>query len=125
MKRHRSQLIALVCGLALLGFCILYQSPSQISGAREWLRILSNAALAPGVLFVGVSALSWIAGEGMFDGIRYSISSLLARLRRQVKCYASYFDYTRREKKKSGQPMLLPGLFFLAAAVLLTLLYGL
>lgn len=125
MKRHGGQLIALLCGLALWAGCIWYQSPAQGAGAREWIRILSNGALIPGVLFLGVSGLTWIAGDGQFDGIRYSMSSLLARLRGEKKPYATYFDYTRREKKRGGYPLLAPGAFFLAAAVVLTLLYHL
>ena len=100
MRRRLGQLIALLCGIALFLINLLYQQPSEISGAREWLRILSNAALLPGVLFSGISAMIRISGEGLFDGIRYTMSSMIARLRGVDKKYASYFDYTRREKKK-------------------------
>ena len=124
MRRHLGQLIALLCGAAMFLISLFYQEPSRISGAREWLRIASNAALLPGVLFVGLSAMIRISGEGLFDGLRYTMSSMMARLRGVDKQYASYYDYTRREKKKKvGSPMLLPGLFFLATAILLTLLY--
>ena len=124
MRRRLGQLIALLCGIALFLINLLYQQPSEISDAREWLRILSNAALLPGVLFSGISAMIRISGEGLFDGIRYTMSSMIARLRGVDKKYASYFDYTRREKKKkAGDPLLLPGLLFLAAAILLTLCY--
>ena len=124
MKRHLGQLIALLCGIAMFLASLFYQEPSRISGVREWLRIASNAALLPGVLFVGLSAMMRISGEGVFDGIRYTMTSMIARLRGVDKQYASYFDYIRREKKKkAGDPLLLPGLFFLAAAVVMTLLY--
>ena len=124
MRRHLGKLIALLCGALLFVLSLLYQKPAQISGAREWLRILSNACLLPGVLLSGLSALLRISGEGLFDGLRYTMSSLLARLRGVDKKYASYFDYTRREKKqRGGDPLLLPGLFFLATAILLTILY--
>ena len=124
MRRQMGKLIALLCGAVLFLLSLLYQRPAQISGAREWLRILSNAALLPGVLLSGLSVLLRISGEGLFDGLRYTMSSLLARLRGVDKKYASYFDYTRREKKqRAGDPLLLPGLFFLAAAILLTILY--
>lgn len=125
MKRRLGQLIALLCGLALFLACVLYQDPSsQAPETKEWLRILSNAALIPGVLFVGLSAMVRIAGDGLFDGVKYTLSSLVARMRGVEKQYASYYDYTRREKKKSAAyPMLLPGVFFLVAAIVLTLLY--
>lgn len=124
MRRHTGKLIALLIGSVLWLACVLYQKPPQVSGVREWFRILSNGALIPAVLFLGVSGLTWIAGEGMFDGIRYSMSSLLRRVRGMEKQYPSFYDYTQREKKRSAYPMLLPGMFFMAAAVVLTLLYG-
>ncbi len=126
MKRHRGRLIALLCGFALWLIGVLYQGLPQGSNAREWFRVLSNGALIPGVLLVGISGMTWIAGEGLFDGIKYTLSSMKSRIWGQEKRYASYYDYTRREKKKgSSYPMLLPGLFFLTAAIILTLLYNL
>ncbi len=125
MKRHMGRLTALLCGLALWLLCVLYQGLPQTPGAKEWFRVLSNGALIPGVLFVGISGMAWIAGEGLFDGIKYSMSSMMARMRGHDKRYATYYDYTRREKEAPSFPMLLPGLAFLAAAVILTLLYHL
>lgn len=124
MKRHLGQLIALLCGLALFLISLLYQDPFQVSGFREWFRILSNAALIPGVLLAGISGMMWISGEGLFNGIKYSINSLVARMLGHEKRYASYYDYIRREKKKRpAYPMLLPGVLFLAAAIVFNLLY--
>ncbi len=125
MKRHWGRPAALVCGCVLWLLCVLYQGLPQTPDIREWSRVLSNGALIPGVLFVGVSGMTWIAGEGMFDGIRYSVSSMMAHLRGREKRYATYFDYVRREKDAPSFPLLLPGVAFLAAAVVFTLLYHL
>lgn len=124
MSRHLGKLIALLCGLALWGVSVVYQAPTPRMALREWYRILSNGALIPGTLFLGLSALARISEEGLFDGLKYSLSSLAAHFRGEAKRYASYYDYTRRDRKKSASfPMLFPGLFFLAMAVILTLLY--
>lgn len=123
MKRHLGKLIALLCGLVLWLIGVLYQGLPETSDASEWARIISNGALIPGVLFTGFSGLSWIAGDGLFDGLKYSLGTMLVHLKGGEKKYASYYDYTRREKKRGGYPMLLPGLFFLAVAAVLTLLY--
>lgn len=123
MKRHLGRLISLLCGLALWIIGVSYQGLPQTAAASEWFRILSNGALIPGILFLGISGLTWISGEGLFDGIRYSMSTLLKRLQGKNKRYGSYYDYTQREKKRPSYPMLLPGLLFLAAAVILTVLY--
>lgn len=123
MKRHMGQLTALLCGLALWFGAVMYQKPLQLSGVREWMRVLSNGALVPGVLFVGISGLVWIAGEGLFDGIRYSMSRMKSQFFGRNKNY-SFYDYTRREKKHgSSYPMLIPGLLFLALSVVLTVLF--
>lgn len=124
MKRHFGQLIALLIGLLLWGISLVYQAPIHGMGVREWCRILSNAALIPGVLFLGLSAMLRISEEGIFDGLRYSLSSLMAHFRGDTKRYATYYDYIHRARKKSASyPMFLPGLFFLAIAVIMALLY--
>lgn len=124
MKRYRGKLIALLCGLVLWILIVVYQSPDPTAGAQEWCRVLSNGALVPGVLFLGLGLLAWIAGSGQFDAIRYTFSNLLTHLRGAEKQYATYYDYLHREKKKGdSSPLILPGLLFLTIAVVLTLLY--
>lgn len=124
MKRWMGCLIAFACGLVLGVFSILYQIPSKADGMKEWLRVLSNGALVPGVLFSGISLLAWISGDGLFDAVRYTVSSMVAQFRGEKKQYATYYDYLRREKKRNAfNPLLLPGVFFLACAIILTLIY--
>lgn len=123
MKRYIGKLAALAFGLVLLVFSVIYQKPYAGSGTREWVRILSNSALVPGILLTGIGLLARISDEGFFDGIRYSMSTMLTHVRRREKKYDSFYDYMRREKKKSSNPLLLPGLLYLAAAVVLTVLY--
>lgn len=124
MKRHLGQLIALLFGLVLWGISIVYQAPAPGIDLQEWCRILSNAALIPGILLLGLTGMLRISEEGVFDGLRYSLSSLFAHFRGDTKRYPSYYDYIHRERKQRvSYPMLLPGLFFLVMAILLTLLY--
>ena len=124
MRRHLGLFVALACGFGLFAASVLYQEPGQETDWMDWCRILSNAALIPGVLFSGISALSWIAGEGMIDGIKYATSSLLARIRGTEKRYATYLDYLKRSRRKGpGAGLLFTGLFFLGVAVLFTGLF--
>lgn len=123
MKRYAARLTALLCGLILLIISLLYQDAGHITNAKDWIRIFSNASLVPGVLLTGLGLIVRIAEEGIFDGIKYAISSIRAHLHNSSKRYASYYDYMHREKKKSANPLLLPGLFYLAAAIILTILY--
>lgn len=125
MRRWFKLAAILIGGFGLCVFGVAYQGPSEAGDPVSWCRVLSNATLIPGVLFSGVSALAWIAGEGTFDGIRYSMSSLLARIRGTDKRYATYLDYLRREKRKGtgGRLLLIVGLAFLGTSVLFTILY--
>lgn len=138
LKRHKGQLAALALGLVLLIFSVINQKSSleagfdvvsgpetQIAlGVKDWILILGNSALVPGVLLTGLGAIVRISDEGFFDGIKYSMSSILTHLRGDKKRYASYYDYSKREKKKSGgNPLLMPGLFYLVMAVILTIAF--
>lgn len=125
MRRHLGKLIALLCGLALCLGTAFYRGVPPDSGAGEWLRVLSDGALIPAVLFIGLSLLVRIAGDGQFDGIKYTMSNLLTHIRGGEKRYATYYDYMQREKKKrTGSSLMLPGLFFLAVSIVLALLYS-
>lgn len=123
MKRHLGQWIVFLIGLVLLLINVFYQGLP--SAARDWYRVLSNAALVPGALLLGVGLLMWISDEGFFDGIRYSISTIFTHLRGTEKKYASYYAYSQRKRKKSGaSSFLLPGLIFFLFSVLMLVLYS-
>lgn len=122
-KIQPGRLLALACGGVIWFVGVWYQGIPETEDIREWFRILSNGALIPGVLFVGISVLSWIAGDGLFDGLKYCMDTMMIHLTGGKKKYGSYYDYTQRKKKHGNYPMLLPGAFFLGAAVVLTLLY--
>lgn len=123
MKRHLGRLIVFLIGLALFLVNVFYQGLP--SAARDWFRVLSNAALVPGVLLSGLGLLMRISDDGFFDGIRYSISSMISHLKGTQKKYPSFYEYSQRQRKKSGAfDLLLPGLIFLAVAVGMLLLYN-
>lgn len=124
MKRYAGTLAALVCGLALMILCFFWQDPGAISGTRERLRILSNAALVPGVLLTGIGGLVKISDEQFFDGIKYTMHRIASHLRREPGRHASYYEYTHRERRRgNARPLLLAGFFFLILAVILTVLF--
>lgn len=123
-KFHISFIISWSFGFLLLLFSIFYQDLSRLSGIKDWLRILSNAALVPGVLLTGISVLVKISEEGIFDGAKYAVSSIFSHLRKNPKPYASYYEYMRREKKKGNiTSFLFSGLFYLILAICFTLFY--
>lgn len=116
--------IALLVGALMFVAGILFQDAGQINGIREWMKAFSNAALLSGVLLTGIGLLTLISGDGFFDGIKYATSSIWADLRKEKKRYATYYDYKKREKKKSGASSLLfPGVFYLLLSVFFTIVY--
>lgn len=124
MKRHMGKLISFLIGLLIFVFGLWFQDVSQIHDIREWMKVLSNAALFSGVLLTGIGLLVLISEEGIFDGIRYTISSLWASLRNEKKRYATYYDYIKREKKRSkASSMLIPGVCYLLFAVIFTIVF--
>lgn len=124
MKRYAGTITAFFCGLILLILSLLWQDKSVVSGAKEWIRICSNAALVPGVLLTGLGLLARIADEHFFDGIKYATASLISHLQGKPRRHAGFYDYLHREKKKSpALSLLLPGFFYLALAVTLTALF--
>lgn len=124
MKRHMGRLTGFLVGLFLLIAGILFQDTGQINGVKEWLKVVSNAALLSGVLLTGIGLLVIISGEGLFDGIKYATSSIWADLRNVKKRYATYYDYMKREKKKSGaSSLMIPGVFYLLLSVILTIAF--
>lgn len=124
MKRYTSVLAAGTVGFILLIFSVFYQDIGNAEGTADRIRILSNAALVPGVLLTGTGLIARISEEGIFDGMKYAISSLMSHLRNESKHSASYYDYLQREKKKGGlRGLFLPGIFYLVSAAVLTFLY--
>lgn len=131
---HKGQLAALAFGLVLLIFGVINQMSNLEAGAdigveivpgvKDWILILSNSALVPGVLLTGLGVIVRISEEGFFDGIKYSMSTIFTHVRGSQKRYDSFYDYTKREKKKSGgNPLFLPGVFYLTVAVILTAVF--
>lgn len=124
MRKYAGIITAAVCGCILMILSILWQDLETATGIKDWILILSNASLVPGVLLTGLGLIVRIADENTFDGMKYSISSIISHMKGEPKHYATYYDYLQREKKKNSTlPLILPGLFFLAAAIVLTLLY--
>ncbi len=114
----------IAAGALIVGLSLLWQGLENARTAADWLRMLSNSALLAGVILAGIGALAWVSDEHFFDGIKYSVSSLVCRLRGKPKRYATYYDYIHREKTKGGGfSMIVPGLVFLGIAVLFTVLY--
>ncbi len=122
--RYTGYIISFLCGTGLLILGLAWQDLHAVSGSRDWVRVFSNAALFPGVMLTGAGLLVWIEEEGLFEGIKYAISSMFIHKKGEPKRYADYYAYIHRERKAYGTASLLvPGGGFLLAALVLTAVY--
>lgn len=125
-KYHRVLLVSFLAGVAAACAISLWQS-----GFRAPLAAWSNGFFAAAVLWCGAGLLLLISLFGGFDSFGY-ISyrlrrSFSRRTREQNPAQESYYDYTRRRREEKWDKFissvaLLPGIFYLAVAVVLTVL---
>lgn len=117
MRRWLSYIIAAAAGLLIMIFSVFIQD-LELESAADWMRLLSNAALVPGVLMCGFGIMALIAGEGIFDGLKYTVSSMWTHVRGGKKKYDSYYEYSKRSRKEQSVGFLLvPGAAYLAMAL--------
>ena len=93
---------------------------------------LCDAFFVPAVLFLGIGALVWASDKGAFDGLRYSVSSLI-NLHKPVgkgldwKEKESFQEYIERKHKKSEKKtknhFFIIGAIFLILAIILLIVY--
>lgn len=118
MRRYAGLIAASAAGLLVMVGCVFLQGASPQS-ASEWMLVLSNAALVPGVAMTGIGALAAISGEGIFDAMKYTFSAIWTHLRGGKLKYDSYYAYTKREHKpkQSMGFLIIPGVVLLAIAL--------
>lgn len=125
MKKH---LIAIVVGLFISLMTFLAQGLFLGPDTQQSYRILSDGFFLSGVLLAGTGLLSWIAGKGQFTGIRYLGHWLGTTLGwgYPKKRPMGYYEYRQQQSQRSigSGFLLLPGLGFLALAVVFLLLFN-
>ncbi len=120
--------IATLIGLLMLFLTLELQDWSGIADAQEKIRILADAFTIPGVTITLFGVLVIIANDGMFYGLSYVFSYAFRMLIPGAdKTHERYGDYVARKResdKVTGFGFLfVVGGVFLAAAVVLTVLY--
>ena len=121
--------IATLAGGTLAYLTAVLHGYAEATTLVERYRILADAFTIPGVVIFLMGVLVWIAGEGAFQGLAYSLSwafrSLIpfGRSGKQEK----YYDYVERQKQK-GKPsgyafLFVVGGAFLAVAIVFIILF--
>lgn len=103
---------------------------AQAQAAVDRYRILADAFTIPGLFLILLGALVWVARQGTFDGLRYSLGYVFKRL---IPFGATdkpekYYDYVEKRKEKRKQSgsyayLFVVGGAFMAAAILFMILF--
>lgn len=122
--------VGIVCGIGLL-MGVLYLAMIGYFGdsyTGTGTKAFSDACLMPGVVLTVVGILSWVASKGFFDLAGYATYSLFGffipqQHHKEGKSLSLYeYKVKRDEKGRYWLPqVLLPGLLFLAASIVIAL----
>lgn len=115
--------IGTVCALALSWGRGLFSA----ADARDVLRILCDGFFVVGGLLLAWGGIVWSSNGGAFDGLSWSVKTLIWRVRPDYDdVKQSFAEYREQREKKARSPRttLLSGLILVAAATLLLIVYS-
>ena len=115
--------------LLAIGLCVWLENPFAAENAKELVGNLSDCFTVPGIVFLGIGGLTWVAHMGGFDSFGYIFSNFSLHnlwTTKAKKKYQSFYDY-KQEKEEKGRPWLshfaVLGAASLAVGILLLIVY--
>lgn len=125
--------ILLLIALAIvLTICGINGMLTEKLEPREEIKVLCDAFFVPGVVFIGISGLAWASDMGAFDGLGYSVSTMINTHMPAGKGLnwhkkETYEEYKERkhapEKKKKLKASFVMGVAMLALAIIFFIVY--
>lgn len=118
-------LIAFLVATAIFFTVISIRNIFTLTDRQKIIGALSDGFTIPGVLFICLGLLVWLANLGSFHGIGYVMKHLFTMLiPLSKKNHETYADYIETRKKTNGFSFLfIIGGFFLSLGILFLLLY--
>ncbi len=129
-RQQRRYLIASLAGIAMVVAVLLTRKTFGKLDGQAILQDLSDAFFVPGVLIISMGGLMFVAENGVFDMLNFSIRKVITLVRGQKyreEQPKTYYDYVQAQdaKPRTGFGYLLKvGAAFLVLAVIFTLLYA-
>lgn len=128
LKRLVSILVTVGIGLVIAAWAAKMRGLTAFTPFPLKLRYASDGCFTAAVILGGIGTLAMIASTGFFDIFAYGISSLWSHISSIWRGYehVRYYDYKAMRAEKRGKGLafiLIIGLSFLAASVLLLFLY--
>lgn len=116
-----------IAGALTIAFLAL-QGFDEANSTEMRLRLLADAFTIPGVIFMLVAGLVWVASDGFFDGLTYGLRWCARTLIPFTRIPdEKYYDYKMRKKEKRARGysfIFFTGLgFFVVAIVFIVLFY--
>lgn len=126
-QRITNSIIFGVLGLVIALIYYTTNIPSDKT-VTNYLKVLSDSCLIPGVIVLCMYVLTLVSKEGIFDGLTYSFKYVVNKFvpSRKVLEDESYYDYKKEkaEKRKSSYvEALVVSIFFICLSILFYLLY--
>ena len=124
--------LLLIALAVVLTVCEINGLLTEKLAPRDVMKVLCDAFFVSGVVFLGISGLAWASDMGAFDGIGYSISTMINThmpAGRGLNWHKkeSYEEYKERkhapEKKKKLKASFIMGAFMLALAIVFLVVY--
>ena len=126
-KKALPYIISGAVGIIIFIIIICTKAIWNAEGAKDVMRILSDAFFVPGVLLGGAGLLIFASNGGAFDMLAYAVIRFFDLFKRDVrnKKYKDFYEYreAKKEKKRHMGFMLIVGLVFIALAVIFLIIY--
>lgn len=127
-EKTKKWLVPTVVGVVLFAANLMVHKPDAGFGAYEWIVALANAATLAGIVVAGIGGLSWVNAKGMFDIVKYGMSSTIGRFlpfgkKNVFHTGEKYYDYVERKNEEGRtwlKEWLFVGLAVVGLAVVLT-----
>jgi len=119
-------LISFVVGAAI-AFGVFYAKDLFVqTGLSEIYKILSDGFFVSGVLLGGIGLLVFGSNGGTFDMLVYGVQSVVSLVYPDARKHDTFYDYrmARSRRRSSFAFLLLVGLFYIALALLFSLLFS-
>ena len=126
MRGFKKYLFTLLLGFLMVGVVIWVRDLFSQTSLVSIFHILSDAFCVAGVLITSFGLLIFSSNEGMFDMMVYGVGAFVDMFRIESrKKFKTFYDYreSRADKKIEFGFMPICGLFFLAVAGVMYLLY--
>lgn len=128
MKHKNSYIVDLVIGLIIAVLVFIYKGLFNTKETAEIMKILSDGFFTAGAALSGVGLLTAVSNQGFFSIFNYglrSLSSMFSFNPEKKKLKLSYIEYRfeRESNQKTYWHVLLIGIFYIALAVIFTLLF--